>query len=793
MCNAPSRLGGSPNGAHWASTGANPYVTNSENAAVCQPLTYDGSAIGANNQAVAGEGPQPTPLGYGQPHHHQQQHYHALAAHTYSHPHTQHQHQHQHFREQHQDDIKDVRLIHSAYEHGYGHDPGHASMVVPQHNHQIIAVGGGSGSDGFSVSHCIDPSSIPIAAEPSLGFPMQQVLSQQQQQQQQHHIDPSLELLSRSSSSQNTYIKAGSYPSFASSPVADQIIVVDNPDTIPMDLNLLDNPLPEGSQSGWADASATTSPDRPMAMVIDVDDIDGVEDIDEDFTIITRDEFSHNSGAGPSSTASLAGASSSSASKYNNDKDKAKTRTKVKKQKVRGPFSDPAKRSETAATRRRRACVRCRDQRQRCEMDPDNPDGECKGCKAWKKESKKTIHRAPCLRGKITDANLVRQGGLGLTLRWQGTELHNVGDRVQPLDVRVVLMTLGTCDEPLRLRVVRFEPIEGDVVSRFWNVRNRRQELRLAPFCLLDVHPTADYFENYARMNAVPTLRRYCQFGSQGRPHCYRVIERTYGAALAYYENLKSNEATCRDLFLRQKISTKAKLFENLFILWFTSRHTTGSLYICGDETLDMEPLHDPNYPLDGKVSAPRMVVAQFDSIITERFLRRYSKLVLRGLEELVQQKSESSWWAVYLVMFILCRETSLITEDRRRHARQNLVSREQYTLPGFVEELHSSTTLLVQYWHYYNTKPWPDPLNPFDRHNSCAGNISSADCEVVLMGLSEHSVVEQLKYRKVLRENNYTIPPGTTGCTALDWDHPLYWVSQMYEPDWTPHKTFRR
>jgi hypothetical protein len=216
-------------------------------------------------------------------------------------------------------------------------------------------------------------------------------------------------------------------------------------------------------------------------------------------------------------------------------------------------------------------------------------------------------------------------------------------------------------------------------------------------------------------------------------------------------------------------------------------------MWICGDETLGMKPPSDPDYPLKGKVSAPRMVVAQFDSIITERFLKRYSKLVLRDLEELVQQKSESSWWAVYLVMFILCRETSLITHDRYRHARQNTGRTERYTLPAFVEELQASTTLLVQYWHYYNTRPWPDPLNPFERHKSCASNISSADCEVVLMGLTELSVVQQLKYRKVLKENNFTIPPEVTGYHAMDWDDPLYWVSQMYEPDWAPHRTFQR
>jgi hypothetical protein len=38
---------------------------------------------------------------------------------------------------------------------------------------------------------------------------------------------------------------------------------------------------------------------------------------------------------------------------------------------------------------------------------------------------------------------------------------------------------------------------------------------------------------------------------------------------------------------------------------------------------------------------------------------------------------------------------------------------------------------------------------------------------------------------------------PDTIGYTGnqdkFDWDHPLYWVAQMFEKNWYPHPTYQR
>lgn len=98
----------------------------------------------------------------------------------------------------------------------------------------------------------------------------------------------------------------------------------------------------------------------------------------------------------------------------------------------------------------------------------------------------------------------------------------------------------------------------------------------------------------------------------------------------------------------------------------------TGSAWICGEETLGMEPNPDPTYPLRNKLSLPRMIVAQFDSIQCDIILKKSAPSVLRQLLDFIYGNNPSNWFTIYLVIFMLLHEISHSTKDRRRHALQN-------------------------------------------------------------------------------------------------------------------------
>lgn len=170
----------------------------------------------------------------------------------------------------------------------------------------------------------------------------------------------------------------------------------------------------------------------------------------------------------------------------------------------------------------------------------------CKACSAYSKDSKKTIHRIACFRGKLTDVTLYREGGLNLTKRWKGIEMKNVGDREDPNDIRTIKFTQGLCDEPIVIKVVRFRPQEGDVTVRWWTETVDNQEVRkkkeLAPYCLADIHTTASEFKQYIERNALPALLRLRRpqatlLGSI--PAEMDVVERTYQMAVQHYGELE--------------------------------------------------------------------------------------------------------------------------------------------------------------------------------------------------------------------------------------------------------------
>lgn len=107
------------------------------------------------------------------------------------------------------------------------------------------------------------------------------------------------------------------------------------------------------------------------------------------------------------------------------------------------------------------------------------------------------------------------------------------------------------------------------------------------------------------------------------------------------------------------------------------AEHTAGSAHICGKETLNMKPeLKDETYPLFGKVSVPRMILAQFDSINHRKLLQRYGQKVLRDLEVFIFRNQSVLWWPIYLTVFILLHEASKMSADRYRHARNNFGGR---------------------------------------------------------------------------------------------------------------------
>ncbi|KAF5974546.1 hypothetical protein FBULB1_7770 [Fusarium bulbicola] len=428
-------------------------------------------------------------------------------------------------------------------------------------------------------------------------------------------------------------------------------------------------------------------------------------------------------------------------------------------------------------TREIGACVRCRFQKIKCVIDEQNPEGGCKTCMNVSKTSPKTIHRVPCLRLRIADVVLYRTGGLKLTKRWTGIEMRDIGDRLDKVAVTIEV-SQNLCSKPLRMKVVRFRPIEGDVTARYWTDglfgKETFKKKELANYCLENIYDTAEIVRQYTIDNALPAFYHTVQEESESEAGEASIV-RTYLTAMARYLDLhneyKSTGSLSRD------DEKELEIFGNLFILWCAIQHTVGSLYIQGDETLGMVPeTEDKSYPLYGKVSVPRMVVAQFDTLNYNEILERYKEKLLRDIDWLFSQDKNRWWFTIYLVVFILLREASRMTADRYRHARANYGSRWPTTRSSGL------TNGVARNDHF-------EILAPKDRR-------------LVKQNLKDPAVKKHLLVWEQYKKENGKVPKITlqhdTGSIRYvgaqdkyDWDHPLYWVSQMFENKWSPHPTY--
>ncbi|KAM0249298.1 hypothetical protein ACHAP5_002950 [Fusarium lateritium] len=431
-------------------------------------------------------------------------------------------------------------------------------------------------------------------------------------------------------------------------------------------------------------------------------------------------------------------------------------------------------------TREIGACVRCRFQKIKCHPDLTNPTGKCKTCKRFSKTSPKTIHRVPCLRLRITDIVLYRSGGLNLTQRWKSIEMRDIPERLvmSPLTIEIAQ---NHCDKPFFIKVVRFIPQEGDVTARYWTKylsgKETTQKKELEPYCLLSIHDTADELRQYIIDNALSSFLHTVQVDCESEPEG-GLIMKTYLTIMSRYMTLHREQA---------------------------GEYTVGSLHINGKETLGMVPeTVDETYPLYGKVSLPRMIVAQFDTLNYNGVLERYKEKLLKDIDWLFSQDKSRWWFTIYLIVFVLLREASRMTADRYRHARANHGSKLRYSIPAFVEGLHESCNNVLTHWHYYNCNVWPRHSSISNKRSDHFENIATVHLNLVRQTRKAPEVKKHLSVWKQYKTENGKVDKITLSKDAgsvrytgkqdkFDWDHPFYWVAQMFEKDWYPHPTYQR
>ncbi|KAK3359439.1 hypothetical protein B0T25DRAFT_564440 [Lasiosphaeria hispida] len=409
------------------------------------------------------------------------------------------------------------------------------------------------------------------------------------------------------------------------------------------------------------------------------------------------------------------------------------------------------------------------------ENDYGNPLAPCKTCLKVDKNSKKTIHYIPCLRFKLTGITMHRSGSLDITNRFKHTQLVDLptyGDH------RIMLMTQDLCKTPMVVQVRRFRPKkEDDIIRRYIDLRGIHKEFYTAPYCISNIGNAAQELWRYIRHNAVDGLLVV------GDRTNNPIVKRTFTMLAQQCRTTPGTSTT------DSESATECKEFLNDAVqLWFTMKLGTGTARLCGSDLLGMLPPDDPGYPYVG-IPAPRMVVAQMDSIRTNLISSSISTSVLRRFESLITSNNMDCWFTVYLMTFLLLYEVAAASQDRLRYALQNGVRQEtrygssKNPLTGFVEDMQFGGVMLLAYWHYFKR---------VDFFNQNWGDLSKSPLRSL-----QPDQAELLKWTVAKFDTSLRKTPGKS--TKEGWEDELYWISHMFdlapskESGWAPPKAFEQ
>ncbi|KAI1204573.1 uncharacterized protein F4807DRAFT_465484 [Annulohypoxylon truncatum] len=396
----------------------------------------------------------------------------------------------------------------------------------------------------------------------------------------------------------------------------------------------------------------------------------------------------------------------------------------------------------------------------KCDADPANESGECLKCQSVNPDSKKVIHRLPCLRWKLAEIVLYRDGGLGLTKRWSGVKMKDLAPRDWVDNrIRTITVIIGCRRAPMQLSVRKFTPTNGDVTWKHWvDAQGIRRRIEIEPYALANVWETARQYAKYVTNYALIAVAEYADDPDHHVDDVRNTLQQK-GDEVNHFQ------------FLMQ-----------YFCLWFATRNMLGSAILVGDETLDMEPVKDEGCPYHGKVFIPRMIPAQFDSIGHEAILASLRKQVLDGLWKMMASKNPRDFFIIYLVVFMLLHEISITSRDRFRRARDNSLDPNRYDLELFVEKLQEGANIILSHWHYYK-RDVNDFMTKTDSRADYKEKKKGEKAVWSELDSDEMEFLVETRQAYVEKEEQRSAP--------MEFEDDLYFVSQMFEEGWRPKPTF--
>ncbi|KAI1447687.1 hypothetical protein F5Y02DRAFT_351050 [Annulohypoxylon stygium] len=420
----------------------------------------------------------------------------------------------------------------------------------------------------------------------------------------------------------------------------------------------------------------------------------------------------------------------------------------------RGPFKSNEIRQETAETRRIGSCIRCRMQRIRCEINPSDKLGTCITCM---KVSNAKVWRMPCLRYKITDVKLFKPGnvkGYEWTRRW----IEGIPDDISQwasMEIKKVKVTEGYTNQPVELRVRQFIPQEGDKLERSWVHDGARKNVKIPPYAIVNLEEAKSIYTDYIKQG----LPECCKKVLSGKD---RLLLATYGAAI------KASRDPATD-------PKESALLKKALQLWMAIRLTTKSTIIVGEETLGMSPdIMDDTSPLRGCIPLPPVMGAQIELVLIHQIQSSLRREMLENLQTMTQANKHQTWFTTYLITFILLHNVALLCQHDAGYARKHGI-KSRFAREEMVREYQMGANILLAYFHYCNKNIYPFSAKCKEQDLATIAELD--ENQVKLIQFTRSNIEKYKKHWAKIRQTD-------------DYENDFYYISQLYEENWTPQST---
>ena len=138
-----------------------------------------------------------------------------------------------------------------------------------------------------------------------------------------------------------------------------------------------------------------------------------------------------------------------------------------------------------------------------------------------------------------------------------------------------------------------------------------------------------------------------------------------------------------------------------------------------------------------------------------------------------------------------------------------------RYTIPESVENLHRGCNDILTTWNFYNNKGWPKFNNATERHTSSLAHLTPEQYDLVTSTMKDLQTARHCSLFKKYREGRRQVAEARAAANVearassdielinnkddssfesqgLDWDHPFYWISQLFDPRWEALPTYK-